>query len=73
MEEIGMDLIENLNPSRGYQHILVIQDALTDFVLLFPLKSKTAAEVGRAFKYGVFQNYNVRRIHSDNASGILNF
>jgi hypothetical protein len=66
MEEIGLDLIENLNTSKGYNHILVAQDALTDFVLLFPLRTKTAGEVSRIFKYSIFQNYNIKRIHSDN-------
>jgi hypothetical protein len=66
MEEVGLDLIENLNSAKGYRHILVAQDALTDYVLLFPLRSKTAGEVGRVFKYGIFQNFNIKRLHTDN-------
>jgi len=66
MEEISLDLIENLNKSGGFQNILVAKDALTDFVLLFPLKGKTAGEVNRACKYGIFQQYNVKRLHTDN-------
>jgi hypothetical protein len=68
MEEVSMDLIENLNKSGGCQHILVVKDALTDFVLLFPLKSKTATEVARVCKYGLFQQYNIKRLHTDNGS-----
>jgi transposase InsO family protein len=66
MEELSMDLIENLNKSGGCQHILVVKDALTDFVLLFPLKSKTSAEVARVCKYGLLQHYNIKRLHTDN-------
>jgi hypothetical protein len=67
MEEICLDLAENLNSSKGYQHLLIVQCPLTDFVLLFPLKSKTANEVNRMIQYGVLQHYNVKKLHMDNA------
>ena len=65
-EEITCDLIENLNPINGYSHLLLIQCVLTDFTIIVPLKSKTSAEVSRAFLNSVFQQYNIKRIHSDN-------
>jgi hypothetical protein len=65
-EEISMDLCENLNKINGYSHLLVIQDVLTDFLIVEPLKSKTSTEMARIFMYGVLQNFNVKRIHTDN-------
>jgi hypothetical protein len=65
-EEISMDLCENLNKINGYSHLLVIQDVLSDFLIVEPLKSKTSMEMARIFMYGVLQNFNVKRIHTDN-------
>jgi hypothetical protein len=65
-QEISMDLCENLNKINGYSHLLIIQDVLSDFLLIFPLKSKTAVEMSRVFLYGVLQNFNIKRIHTDN-------
>ena len=65
-EEITMDLAENLNNVNGYSHILVIQCVFSDFVILQPLKSKTSHEISRVMLYGVLQNFNVQRLHSDN-------
>ena len=67
MQEVCVDLIESLNPVNGYSHILVCLCALTDFVILVPLKSKSAVEVNRAFMNSVLQQFNIRRIHQDNA------
>jgi hypothetical protein len=69
MEEIMLDLMENLNNVGGYSHILVVMCTLSDFVLLFPLKSKTSAEISRILLYSVCQPFQVRRIHSDNGPG----
>jgi len=67
-----MDLAENLNPIQGYQNILLIQDVLTDFVILVPLKSKTAEEVNRMVTYCVLQQFNVSKPISDNGGAIRN-
>ena len=37
--EISMDLCENLNAVGGYSHLLIIQDVLTDYILIYHLKS----------------------------------
>ena len=66
-EEIVVDLAENLNTVNGFSHLLITECALTDFVIIIPLKSKSAAEVGRALTYSVLQPFNVKRIHQDNA------
>ena len=39
-QEIMADLCENLNSQGGYSHLLIIQDILTDFTCIIPLKSK---------------------------------
>ena len=63
LEEVSVDLIESLNPSGGFLHILVVVCALTDFLILVPLKSKSASEVSHAFTFSVLQSFNVKRIH----------
>jgi len=65
-EEITMDLAENLNALNGYSHLLISQCTLTDFVIIVPLKSKSAPEVTKAIMNSIFQQFNVKRIHSDN-------
>jgi hypothetical protein len=44
-QEISMDLCENLNKVGGYSHLLIVQDVLSDFTLIYPLKSKTSQEM----------------------------
>jgi transposase InsO family protein len=64
--EIMMDLAENLNNVKGYQHLLVIQDLFSDFIILAPLKSKTNAAIEEILSTAIFQQHNVEKIHSDN-------
>ena len=64
--EVSMDLCENLNAVGGYSHLLIIQDVLTDYILIFPLKSKTAQEFSKIFLYSVLQHFNIARVHTDN-------
>jgi hypothetical protein len=45
---------------------LVVQDIFSNFVLIHPLKSKTATEMSRIFLYQVFQTFNVKKILTDN-------
>ena len=65
-QEISIDLAENLNPINGYAHLLVVQCALTDFILIYPLKSKQAEYVTHILLNNVLQTFNIQRIHSDN-------
>ena len=65
-QEIYIDLAENLNPINGYAHLLVVQCALTDFILIYPLKSKQAEYVTHILLNNVLQTFNIQRIHSDN-------
>ncbi len=65
-EEISMDLAENLNKVKGYEHLLIIQDVLSDFIMIFPMKSKTSNELVHIFTYSILQTFNIKRVHSDN-------
>jgi len=65
-EELNLDLAENLNPVNGYSHLLIMQCALTDFTIIVPLKTKSSTEVTRALMNTVLQQFNVKRLHSDN-------
>lgn len=66
LEEVMMDLAENLNNIGGYSHLLVTQCVLTDFTILVPLKTKQASEVNRQILNCLFQQFNIKRIHTDN-------
>jgi hypothetical protein len=66
LEEISVNLAEGLNTVDGLSNLLIIVDVLTDFVLVYPLKSKTAKEVFKTFLYNVLQTFNVVKIHQDN-------
>ncbi len=65
-EEVSVDLAESLNTVGGLSHLLVVQCVLSDFILVYPLKSKTAQEVCKTFLYNVLQSFNVSKIHQDN-------
>ena len=65
-EEVSVDLAESLNTVNGLSHLLIVQCVLTNFILIYPLKTKTAQEVCKVFLYNVLQSFNVSRIHQDN-------
>jgi hypothetical protein len=65
-EEITLDLAESLNSINGFSHLLIIQCVFSEFVIIIPLRTKSASEVSRALMNSVFQQFNVRRLHSDN-------
>jgi hypothetical protein len=65
-EEVSVDLAESLNTVDGLSHLLIVQCVLTNFILVYPLKTKTAQEVCKVFLYNVLQSFNVLRIHQDN-------
>jgi len=73
-EEVSADLAENLNPNGGYSHLLIVRCYLSDFILIFPLKTKTNKEISTWLTYGL-QAFPIKRLHSDNAPGLrdLNF
>jgi hypothetical protein len=64
-----MDLAENIGSVRGYNHLLIVMCNFSDFLLIFPLKSKTNAEISKVLRDGVFQIFNIKRIRSDNGPG----
>ena len=41
----------------------------SDFCLIFPLKTKTSAEISRLILYSVCQHFNVKKLHTDNGPG----
>ncbi len=65
-EEVSVDLAESLNSVGGLSHLLIVQCVLSDFILVYPLKSKSAQEVCKVFLYNVLQSFNVSRVHQDN-------
>jgi hypothetical protein len=65
-EEVSVDLAESLNTVNGLSHLLIVQCVLTNFILIYPLKTKSAQEVCKVFLYNVLQTFNVVRIHQDN-------
>ena len=45
--EVSMDLCDNLNAVGGYSHLLIIQGVLTEYIIIYPLKSETAQEFSK--------------------------
>jgi hypothetical protein len=67
-EEVILDYCENLNTAGGYSHLLLMQCTFSSFIIIIPLKTKTATEVTRTILNCVLQQFNVSRLHSDNGS-----
>jgi predicted transcriptional regulator len=67
--DVMLDICENLNNIKGYQHLLLIQCLLTDFVIIIPLRTKKAAEIEHMLMISLLQQRNVKRIISDNGPG----
>ena len=65
-EEVSVDLDESLNSVGGLSHLLIVQCILSDFIFVYPLKSKSAQEVCKVFIYNVLQSFNVTKVHQDN-------
>lgn len=62
------DLAENLNPSGGFQHLLIIVCALSGFLRVYPLKAKTSEQVLYYILYDIFQYFSVKYFVSDNGA-----
>jgi hypothetical protein len=58
--KVSMDLATNLSEVRMFKNMLIIRKVLTDFLLVFPMKSKTSKELINIFMYSIFQNFNVK-------------
>ena len=68
---IYMDLMENIGPSgprSKYQHILLCKDPVSNFMILVPLKTKTAEEFIHAFVTNVYQTLHPKQVWTDNGS-----
>jgi hypothetical protein len=72
-DEISMDLITKLpTTKRGMSNLLVITEAISGWPEAYPLKSKTAQEVGGCI-FHYFSQYLVpRRIRSDRGGEFMN-
>ena len=67
-ESVYLDLCENLNLTKGYAHLLIAVDPLSDMTLIFPLKTKKSHEVFNFFFNGIYQQFQVRTVISDNGA-----
>ena len=61
------DLAENLNPSGGFQHLLILVCGLSGFIRVYPLKSKSSEKILFHIVYDIFQYFSVKYFVSDNA------
>ena len=48
-EQLQIDLYSGIPPTQGYNAIMVVTDIVTKYVVLSPLKDKTATSVAKAF------------------------
>lgn len=69
---IHMDFIE-LNPSEGKKYCLVIIDAFSKWIELFPTKTPDALTVAKALCKDIIPRYGIpEKIYSDNGSHFVN-
>ena len=73
-ERVHMDLLTNFSESdRGNKHLLVVIDELTRFTEMYPIKNKTAEEVGIVFFNGFICRHGVPDVLvSDNGREFIN-
>ena len=65
-ETLTMDLLENLNPQKTYEHVLLCCCPLTKFIYAFPLKNKKPELMIYNFLYSLYITYNIKYIITDN-------
>lgn len=72
--EIHIDLIVELpETANGYKHILVVKDSLTKWVVMVPLRTKTAVEVAKAMVDEVYCKFGAaKKIYSDRGTEFHN-
>ena len=59
-------------PSEGYRHILVLQDYLTGFVVLVPIKGESAVEILNAISERIIAYFGpLETLLSDNGSAFI--
>ena len=64
---LALDYAEALHPVKNYTHLLVASDILTGYILIFPMKTKTADEYLMTFIYSIFQIFKPKELLTDNA------
>jgi len=73
MKRIYVDLIENLRRDEdGNQHILVLIDAFSRFLMLYPIKEKTALAVAKAMLIMIGDYGSPRELVSDRGPCFVN-
>ena len=75
MEFISMDLIGEFHPpsSKGHRYALTVICMLTGYTFCIPLKTKTAAEVVKAYVDNVYAKFGGSlKILSDNGTELKN-
>ncbi len=68
-EILYMDVMENIGKSgqqSKFQHILLCKDPVSNFMILIPMRTKTAEEFLHVFTTNVFQIFHPKQIWSDN-------
>jgi hypothetical protein len=66
MQDVMCELAENLKPTNGYSHLLIVTFPLSDFTLIIPFKSKTSTEVNQYMLYTILQPFKIEKLHKDN-------
>jgi hypothetical protein len=66
---LQMDVIKNVSHNKTFNHILVIVDCFTRYVVLYPLKTETADEVVQQLNNFIGHYGRPRYITSDGAPG----
>ena len=68
MQYAFMDLLEDLNPSSEYKHILLITCSLSDLIYIFPLKTKKSKPISYIVLFVIVQIFQVQYLMMDNGN-----
>ena len=68
---LALDYAEALHPIKKYTHLLIASDILTGYLLIFPMKTKTAEEYLMTFIYSIFQVFRPKELLTDNAKQFI--
>jgi hypothetical protein len=67
-----MSLIDLSKQNNGIKYVMVLKCALSKFIYLYPLKTKTAVEVGKAFEDFLNKEPDTRLVFSDMGKEYVN-
>ena len=67
-EILHLDIMESLNTSSGFSHLLMVKCVISNFALILPMYQKTSLEFLHLFIHSIWPVFHPRAIYTDNGS-----